>query len=204
MKFILFVEGLTEKRAVPQFLKRWIDPRVKQNVGIQVVKFEGWPELVKDLPKKSKMYLDQPDVIAVIALLDLYGPTIYPDSEKGVSERFEWAKSELESKVNNARFFQFFAVHEVEAWLLSDPNIFAADIRSRFNKSIQRPEEVDFDEPPSKVLNRIYKEKTGHRYLKVTHGQQLFKKLDPSLAYDKCPYLQRLLDKMLEISKARV
>jgi hypothetical protein len=199
MKIILFVEGYTEKKAVPQFLKRWLDPKTNQRVGIDVVRFEGCLELKKDSPKKAKMYLEKTDVLAVIALLDLYGSCDFPPSKHSVSERYDWAKRELESKVNNPKFFQFFAVHEVEAWLLSNPDIFPSQIKSSINKA-PRPEEVDFDEPPSKLLNHIYKIKTGRNYKKVTQGQQLFKKLDPDTAYDKCPYLKQLLDKMLEIS----
>lgn len=98
MKFILFVEGHTEKKALSGFLKRWIDPRLEQRVGLQVVRFKGWPELIKDSPKKAKMYLNDNDVIAVFALLDLYGPTIYPDDKQSASERYEWAKKHLEKK----------------------------------------------------------------------------------------------------------
>ena len=45
MKFILFVEGHTEDKALPAFLKRWLDPRLESPVGIQTVRFDGWPEL---------------------------------------------------------------------------------------------------------------------------------------------------------------
>ena len=92
MKFVLFVEGYTEKKALANFFKRWIDPKLDRRVGLKVVRFEGWPELVKDSPKKAKLYLEEKDVIAVFALLDLYGPTIYPDDMRGVSERYKWAK----------------------------------------------------------------------------------------------------------------
>lgn len=202
MKIILFVEGVTEKRAVPEFLKRWLDPKTNQRIGIDVVRFEGCLELIKDSPKKAKMYVERAEVITVIALLDLYGSCTFPPSKKSVSERYDWAKHELESKVNNAKFLQFFAVHEVEAWFLSNPDIFPSQVKSSINNKTHRPEEVDFDEPPSKLLNRVYRLKTGRDYKKVTQGQQLFKKLDPSNAYDKCPYLKQLLDKMLELANA--
>ena len=38
MKFVLFVEGHTE-RAIPEFLKRWLDPQLSQRAGIQTVRF---------------------------------------------------------------------------------------------------------------------------------------------------------------------
>ena len=43
MKFILFVEGYTEKKALSDFLKRWIDPKLDQRVGLKVVRFKGGP-----------------------------------------------------------------------------------------------------------------------------------------------------------------
>ena len=42
MKFVLFVEGHTEKAALPAFLKRWLDPQLEQRVGLKPVRFEGW------------------------------------------------------------------------------------------------------------------------------------------------------------------
>jgi len=52
MKFKLFVEGYTEQKAIPAFLKRWLDVQLDKRIGIQAVRFEGWQELVKDTPIK--------------------------------------------------------------------------------------------------------------------------------------------------------
>lgn len=117
MKFVLFIEGYTE-RAVPKFLKRWLDTRLNTSVGIQAVRFDGWAQMVKDAPLKAQLYLNAPkgDVIAVIALLDLYGLAVpYPASITTTTERHDWAKQYLESKVNQPKFHQHFAVHETEA-----------------------------------------------------------------------------------------
>ena len=35
MKFILFVEGRTEHKAIPSFLKRWLDPQLSKPVGVK-------------------------------------------------------------------------------------------------------------------------------------------------------------------------
>jgi len=201
MKFVLFVEGHTERKALPGFLKRWIDPRLEQRVGLKVVRFNGWAELINDSTKKAKMYLNEDDVIAVFALLDLYGPTIYPDDKQCTSERFEWAKNYLERKVGDHRFHQYFAVHETEAWLLSNPDLFPKIIKNAFPGKVQNPEEVNFDKPPSKLLGELYREKTKRTYKKVAHGKELFDKLDPDVAYQKCPYLRELFDDMLKIAK---
>lgn len=210
MKFLLFVEGHTEK-ALPQFLKKWLDPKLAEKsikaVGIQTVRFEGWPEFVKDAPQKAKMHLNGPaknDIIAIIALLDLYGPTFYPAGLDGYEARYIWAKKHMEDQVNDPRFFQFFAVHEVEAWLLSDPAIFPLEVRKAFPAKIQAPETVNFNEPPAKLLEQLYPQHTRRSYKKVVHGKELFGKLDPGTAYGKCPKLKVLLDKMLELAENAV
>lgn len=203
MKFILFVEGYTENKALPQFLKKWLDPLLPSPVGIKTVRFEGWPELVKDAPRKAKMHLESPnknEIIAVISLLDLYGPTFYPNELKESKERYDWAKKDIEEKVNQPKFFQFFAVHEIEAWLLSEPNIFPIGIRRAFPPKIHNPEKVNFSEPPGKLLERLYPLHVGRSYKKVVNGKELFSKLDPGIAYNKCPSLKELLDKMLELT----
>lgn len=201
MKFVLFVEGYTEKNAIPSFLKRWLDVKLAQPVRIQCVRFEGWAELVKDAPHKAELYLSRNDVIAVIALLDLYGPTFYPVDKTTPDERYQWAKSHLEGKVGQANFFQFFAVHEIEAWLLSNPAIFPATVRKEIQKLSATPEVVNNERPPAKCLEEIYKKQTRRRYKKVVYGKDLFAKLDPGIAYDKCPRLKELLDNMLTLAQ---
>jgi hypothetical protein len=201
MKFVLFAEGYTEHKAVPAFLKRWLDPKLSKPVGIQSVRFDGWAELVKDAPVKAELYLSKGDVIAVIALLDLYGPTFYPDDKNTPDKRYEWAKRYLEEKVGLNKFFQFFAVHEVEAWLLSDPSIFPTSVRRQVAGLSQSPERVNNTNPPAKRLNDVYSRQTKRRYKKVVYGKDLFAKLDPHVAYGKCPHLKEFLDGMLKLAK---
>ena len=205
MKFILFVEGHTEHQAIAAFLKRWLDPRLNLPAGVQPVRFDGWSEMVRDMPKKAQIYLEAPkgDVIAVIALLDIYGmQLLYPKEISSVEERFDWAKKHLQGEVNHSKFHQFFAVHETEAWLLSEPKLFPTEIAKILKGKAEKPETVNHDEPPAKLLEHLYISKTGHGYKKVTEARNLFPILDPDIAYEKCPYLKMLLDEMLALAKA--
>ena len=201
MKFILFVEGHTEAKAIPPFLKRWLDPRLSRPVGIQSVRFNGWAELVKDSRIKANLYLSRENVIAVVGLLDLYGPIIYPQNQNSAAERYAWAKQVLEGKVNQSKFFQFFAVHETEAWLLCDSGIFPNSVRPLVEKISQAPEGVDNTTPPSKQLNHIYRRQTKRNYRKITHGKDLFERLDPDMASQQCPHLKDLLETMLCLAR---
>ena len=177
MNFIFFVEGHTERNVVAQFMKRWLDPRLQQSVGVRTVRFNGWREMVKDITKKTLMYLNGPDnqeIISVVGLLDLYGPDFYPASKNTAQEKLVWATNEVERKVQHDRFKMFFAVHEVEAWLLSQPEIFPRGIQKQLQEESESPENVDFDEPPAKFLDKIYMKETKRGYKKTVHGSQLF------------------------------
>lgn len=203
MKFILFVEGTTEAKALPAFFKRWLDPRLDQPIGIDAVHFDGVAELIAESPSRAEKYLNatRREVVAVIALLDLQGlPLSYPASVTSTAETVEWAKREMESRANNTRFRQFFIVHELEAWLLSDLAIFPKDLLSAFPDKAKQPEKVNSHEPPSKLLARLY-QKMNKKYKKPVDGEKLFSKLNPETAYAKCPHLKALLDEMLTLAQ---
>ena len=139
-------------------------------------------------------------MIAAIGLLDLYGPTFYPPNCTSAKDRYAWAKEHLEQRVNHPRFRQHFAVHETEAWLLSEPDVLPREVKNALPGRHSKPETVNFDEPPAKLLDRLYRERMGKRYKKVTDGVNLFQSLSPDRAYEKCPALKALLDDMLELA----
>lgn len=203
MKFVLFVEGRTEK-ALPGFLKRWLDARLTVPVGIRVVRLNGWSDYVAEIGDKVALNLSGgagADVIAAIGLIDLYGPT-YPNGVAGVDARYAWAKSTIESRVRHSLFRQHLAVHESEAWLLSDPGILPRPVRESLPARCERPETVDFDDPPSALLSRLYDTRLSRSYKKVTDGLSLFQALSPEKARERCPYFARLLDDMLSLARA--
>jgi hypothetical protein len=198
---VLFCEGWTEKGALPDFLRRWLDARLPVKVGIRPVRFNGWAEMVKDIPTKAPLHLRDPDVIAVVALLDLYGPTFYPGDRATVADKYEWAKAYLEKQVSDPRFVQHFAVHDLEAWILSQPDVLPNEVRKKLPGTHVNPETVNFDEPPAYLLNQLYKDAVKRTYKKRTYGEELFRKLDPQIVRDKCPYFRRLADDLVSLAR---
>lgn len=200
MRFILFVEGYTEAAVLPLFLKRWLDPQLNQPIGIKSARFEGWADYRRNVRKKAHLYLNGPqsaDIVAVIGLLDMYGPTFYPNHLSTANERYEWGKRNIEGEVGHPRFRHFFSVHEIEAWLLSQPELFPTPVRASLPGRVAQPETINFDEPPSRLLQRLYERRVKETYKKVAHGKDLFDRLNPSVAYNLCPHLKELLDEML-------
>ncbi|HEX4959700.1 MAG TPA: DUF4276 family protein [Thermoanaerobaculia bacterium] len=200
MRVVLFVEGYTEA-GVRDFLLRWLSlsriPEGKR-VGITPVRFHGWSSYHDEIAEKVRLNLSKNDVIGGIGLLDLYGPP-YPKDKQTVAERYRWAKEELERKVGHSKFLQHFAVHETEAWLLADPKILPREVAEALPARCKQPETVNFEEPPAKLLERLYRAKAPRYYKKRIDGISLLQKLSPQQAAEKCPFLKLLLDDLLKM-----
>lgn len=204
MKIVLFVEGQTEM-VLGSFFKRWLDARLPDRIGVKMVRFTGWSDYYDKISTKAELYLSGKtgaDVIAGIGLLDLYGPDFYPTGVTTSAERYSWGKRHLEEKVGHTRFRQHFAVHETEAWLLAAPENLPRDVRAALPGRSARPEEVNFDQPPSKLLARLYREKLSRGYKKIIDGASLFRALPPEQALEKCPYLKSLLNEMIQLAQS--
>lgn len=193
----MFFEGETERKSIPSFIQRWLSVRLQEKVGVQPVRFNGWPDLFGDVQKKALMHLNGPrsnEIIGVVSLLDLYGPTFYPSHLSTKDEKYEWAKKSIEERVSHPKFRQFFAVHELEAWLLSNPDLFPKGIKDALGEASKDPENVNFITPPSKLLDNLFRQQIRKTYKKVSYGKQFFDKLDPEIAYGRCSKLKQMLD----------
>jgi hypothetical protein len=197
MKIVVLCEGYTERAVVSDLFSRWLNPKVTERIGFKPVRFNGWKQLVDDAPKKADIHLRDPKVLGVVALLDLYGPTFYPDHLKNAEERRVWGTNHLSKQFENPRYRPHFAVHEVEAWILAQPTILDSKVRKKLPGKAQNPEEVNSTTPPAKLLDQIYSEVLGKGYKKVVEGTKLFSKLDPEVVYTKCPAFKALADDLL-------
>lgn len=204
MKIVLFVEGDTESKSVDRLFKRWLDRRLDPPIGLKVVNVKGASKYLSEIPRRVATYLvgkTGRDVVAAVGLLDLYGLQ-YPPHLQNVEDRFHWAKDSIEKDVGHPKFTQWFAVHEVEAWLLAHPSVLPKAVARALPKKCARPETVNFNNPPAALLDRLFRSKVERTYRKTIDGRRLFAELDPEVAYEKCPYLARMLDHMLDAARA--
>jgi Domain of unknown function (DUF4276) len=198
VRIVLFVEGETE-RYLPEFLARWTEPKLANRIAIKAVNFGGVGNYMKYFAERSRLALEQSEVIAVVGLIDFYGSGLpYPDGT--IHKQYAWAKHELEKQVNRPRFRQHFAVHETEAWLLSDPRIFPREVVPHL-PTATTPETVNTQQPPSRRLRDLYRLRLNRTYNKPLEGSTLFRKLNPDIAYGSCPHLKLLLDELLTLSQ---
>lgn len=180
-----------QKSIFPQFLKRWLDEKSPRRVQIKAIVLSGTANYLKEISRRANLDLAQPHVIGALGVLDLYGSGLaYPDGT--ISHKYGWARNKIESEVRHARFRQHFAVHETEAWLLSQPSILPQAVRDAIPNS--PPETVNFQNPPSHRLADLYKRRLEKKYTKPLEGAKLFRALDPNVARERCPHLALLLE----------
>jgi hypothetical protein len=204
MRFVFFVEGDTEELVLREWVGRWLNPHLSAAVDMRVRNFKGNRRFLDEIVKNVRMTLGgrgNKDIVACIGLLDLYGFPGFPNDVRSVPDRYAWAQKKVQDRVDRPRFHMYFAVHEFEAWLLSQSSIFDPALRNEIARLEHRPEEVDFNYPPAKRLDILYMDKLGRKYGKKVDGKGLFGRLDPEEARGKCPYLRRMLDDLVCMAK---
>ncbi len=203
MRYVFFVEGETEELVLAKWISRWLNPQLLEPVNIKVINLGGNKRFRKEIVKYVRRTLGERgngDIIACIGLLDLYGFPGLPKDLRAVADRYAWAQRKVQDDVDRPRFHMYFAVHEFEAWLLSQSDIFDPALRGDIEK-LGDPEVVDFDNPPAKRLDTLYLAKLRRKYVKTLDGNNLFARLDPEQARGKCRYLKKLLDELLHMAK---
>jgi hypothetical protein len=204
MRFVFFVEGDTEELVLEEWLGRWLNPQLSVPVKIEVFSLGGNRRFLKEIVGRGRKVLGErgnKDIVACVGLLDLYRFRAFPKDVQSVEDRYVWAQKSVEDSVERSRFHMYFAVHEFEAWLLSQSDIFDPTLRSDIEKLGDRPEAVDFQNPPARRLDTFYMGKLKRKYVKTLDGNRLFGRLDPEKARRKCPYLRSMLDDLLQMAK---
>lgn len=213
MKFALLVEGKTEDLGVASFLSGWLNQYFQpgSQVGIRTIGHRGWARLVLELPEKVRQILTDPrsrdETIAVLSLLDLYGPDFWPAEVHSVEDKCRWGTGHMISLVRNhfdacglpaalaEKYRHYFAVHETEAWLIAQPGLFPRPVATALQRH-EPPEKVNFNNPPAELLEGLYIRHDLGAYKKATVARKLFRDIDPNEAARKCPYLEAMLADM--------
>lgn len=125
----------------------------------------------------------------------------FPASVTEVEEKVAWAKQELESCAKDMRFRQFFAVYELEAWLLSDTGLFPNEVKNALPASLS--EKVNSSEPPSKLIGKLYQSKIRKPYKKQADGEKFFCETGPKNSLSEVSALESAAGRNARICSKR-
>ncbi len=82
----------------------------------------------------------------------------------------------------------------------SDDSAGRAPLRNS-RKSLE-PESINFDEPPSRLLARLYRNRLKRSYRKVIDGAKLLQRISPEAVYKRCEHFRMLADDLLRLGGA--
>jgi Domain of unknown function (DUF4276) len=193
---VVMAEGDTERAARPH-LKRFLDERagVRPKVRLQVTTFDRALKEA-DVRGRAEKFLSDPNVIGVIALLDVY-PQFKGDLDSAKKTVSSWMPKDPRCHVH-------FAKHDFEAWLLLgwEAILKQSGVKSGLKPWGPRPEEINRDKPPAHRLSKLFQQGDPPRkYKKPIDGKKLFERLDLTQVAAACPEFKAFLNALLTLAK---
>lgn len=195
-RIVVLCEGDTEELAVRHFVARQWKSDGLGSVGLHRISLDG---KLQNVGKFADHYLDEQDVLAVFALIDLQGMTrVDHQPQDSLEIKIQRVRNWLSAQVNHARaknFFPHVCVHQTEAWILAEGRALAARLDDPEIKPDPDAEIKDFQNPPSSRLNQLFlRSKKKRRYQKITDGGPLFTAMQFAPVYDSCRYFRAFYD----------
>ena len=162
-RIVVLCEGKTEERAVRFFVARQWALDGLSAVGLDRVDLRGHLDKVATFARNN---LDEPEVLAVFTLVNLYGMTLvtHPpndDLDAKVRRVQNWLRNQLGQHVRARDFIPHVSVHEVEAWILAEGAALARRLPDQKIRRDPQAEVKNFLNPPSKRLSELFLEEQG-------------------------------------------
>ncbi len=201
-KIIVLCEGDTEELAVRHFVARQWEEDGLATVGLH----HRWLHPRKIGPSACN-YLDDPDVLAVFTLVDLYGMNLVshqPNDELDtkVHRVQNWFYTQVQQHPRARDFYTHVSVHEVEAWILAEGEALSQRLRDPRIRPDPHAERRNFQRPPKKLINELFWRNKKTRYEEIIDGRPLFTNMSFKTVYDCCPYFRKFYGDLKAVGRS--
>ncbi|MBI1929828.1 DUF4276 family protein [Candidatus Poribacteria bacterium] len=195
-KIMIYCEGDTEEDNLKPLLDRYTE-----ECRLQIRNLGGVGQVKRKIGAVTENQLrPQTGVIAVFALVDLYGSGF---------DTVAKVKADLRRRVPpeyRDRFHPHVAVHEIEAWIFAVPQVLNEWLGTTI-KPFPNPETINLQNPPAKLLEELTRR---HKQSKVptkrVMAQRLFAKISSQEAYvneiySKCKHFKAFVDDLRQTAR---
>lgn len=204
-QIVVLCEGDTEVWAVRGLLKRHLQSEGLTHVSLKPINLRG---KLEDVDPFVERYERELKVAAAFTLIDLYGmgrvrhgPGDSLDTK--VARVLEWLNANV-SGIAPGFFHPHVAVHEIEAWILAE----GASLARRLKTSAVGPdpdaERKDFENPPKRRLNEMFRRYLHRRYEENRDGKALFEVMATGALYGTCHYYRVLYDDLARTARTMI
>ncbi len=195
-RITIILEGKTEKVFIPH-LRKFLGTRLSGPMPrIDILPYHGRIPTGDKLKRVVDLLLNDGErsADAVIALTDVYtGTREFVDAADAKAKMRGWVGS-------NKRFYPHAAQYDFEAWLL--PYWPEIQRRAGSNRSVpsRNPESINHDNPPSSVLQMVYRTgNKGKSYVKTRDAKGILENQDLLVSAQACPELKSFLNTILSL-----
>jgi hypothetical protein len=195
-KIVVLCEGRTEELAIEHFIARQWNADGFGSVGLGHRNLKGSFNKVGPFACNS---LDRRDVLAVFTLVDLYkmNRVIQPSDDEldvKVDRVQSWLRTQVQGHRRAHNFFPHVSVHEVEAWVLAEGEALSQRLQDPSIRPDPQAELKDFQKPPKKRIDELFRRTNKTRYRESLDGQPLFSKMSFQPVYDSCQCFRKFYD----------
>ncbi|MCD4782533.1 MAG: DUF4276 family protein [Candidatus Eremiobacteraeota bacterium] len=196
MKILVYVEGISDKLAMEKLLEPLISEAITGGVAIKFIAIGNKKKLLSTVPiKGANITLNDPQAY-VIALPDLHPQNVlFPHRnyeelrDKLLSVFQETVKRKKKSRNCLNRFRVHCFKYELETLILTDKDVLLNYLNLKKTEIEWKipVEDQNFDNNPTQILNRIFKE-AGRNYKKnkTLYAPDLLSQLDYKEVSDVC------------------
>jgi hypothetical protein len=193
----VYCEGQSEQDILKPLVLRYLGEDFRKvRCGIQVESLNGIHHVYDKIGRVTRDKLRQPDVIAVFALVDLYGSGF---------NTVQQVKAELTRRVSRdcrAQFHPHVAVNELEAWIFADEDALSNWLGHRVGP-FPTPERLNRQTPPASRLRTLTSRHAPRKLTtKRAFAQELFGQVDAEKIYQKCPNFRAFVDDLRQTAGA--
>jgi hypothetical protein len=194
-------EGDTEEWAARKLLRRHLSADGFAHVGLKPINLRA---KIDDILIFTEQLATDPHICAVLTLVDLYGmnraqlsPGSNLDSKVAAARR--WLATQC-SRARQGFFYGHVVVHEIEAWILAEGKALGTRLKHPQIASDPDAETKDFDNPPKRRLNEMFRRHLQRHYEENRDAPALFEVMDPRAVYTSCRYYRIIYDDLVQIA----
>jgi len=199
------VEGKTEGEFVSKVLSNYL---IKHNINVDYMILYGNINFDRLRNEITNILKERDGCWKITTMIDLYrlkSPEKFPGYDKNLKgyNLVEKLESELKNFFNDRRFIPYFSLHEFEALLFSDVNIFKeipnvnnkqiTDLYNKLKEYKSNPELINQNKGPSEHIKGIIS-----RYNKVVHGKELCEKIGIDTIRKHCKHFNEWIEKLIQ------
>lgn len=211
MKVWVFVEGRSDVQALAALWGRWMQQLRGNGCGVKFTPLDSKPRYLNKIGHRvaEKLVHDKGDV--AIGLPDFFpnrdfANTVHRhDSLRGLQDvqtrlvriglkRQGVRAADIDSHIG--RFYPSAMKHDMEVLVLSAPKQLQArlDMSNMPGSWRQPPEEQNQDNPPKKIVERLFSDKLQRRYRGVTDSVAILENADLNDIVMQCPTFRAVMD----------